>query len=151
MPNTRKANGGDSTDLFNWRNDDITRQMSHNTELIEWDVHSAWFSASLANTNRMVIICEDESTKEKVAMVCFDVEGDRALMSINLSPKMRGRGKAKACLRDAISFFQEYFSFVRFIDAEIKRINIPSQQSFAGVGFVPVKGDADVLYYEYSV
>lgn len=64
---------------------------------------------------------------------------------------MRGKRKAKGCLRDAISFFQKYFSDVRFIDAEIKSINIPSQQSFVGVGFVLVKQDADVLYYEYAV
>ena len=64
---------------------------------------------------------------------------------------MRGKRKAKGCFRDAISFFQKYFSDVRFIDAEVKSINIPSQRSFVGVGFVLIKQDADVLYYEYAV
>ena len=64
---------------------------------------------------------------------------------------MRGKRKAKGCFRDAISFFQKYFSDVHFNDAEIKSINIPSQQSFVGVGFVFVKQDADVLYFEYAV
>ena len=58
---------------------------------------------------------------------------------------MRGKRKGKGFFRDAISFFQNYFSDVRFIDAEVKSINIPSQRSFVGVGFVLIKQDADVL------
>ena len=96
-------------------------------------------------------MCEDESTNKKLAMVRFDVEDDRALISINLSPKMRGKRKAKGCLSDAISFFQKYFSEIRFIDAEIKSINAPSKKLFKGVGFVFVKENADVLYYEYTL
>ena len=151
MPNIRKANESDSKDIFDWRNDEFTRQMSHITDLVDWERHSSWFAASLTNANRLLVICEDEGTNEKVAIVRFDVEEERALISINLSPKMRGKRKAKGCLRDAISFFQKSFSYVRFINAEIKSINVPSQQSFMGVGFVLVKEDADVLYYEYSL
>ena len=151
MPNVRKANESDSRDIFDWRNDELTRQMSHTTDLVEWDGHSAWFAASLNNTTRLLVICENEDTDEKAATVRFDIEDERALSLINLSPQMRGKRKAKGCLRDAIAFFQKYFSDVCFIDAEIKSINIPSQQSFVGVGFVLVKQDADVLYYEYAV
>lgn len=151
MPNIRKANDGDSRDIFDWLNDELTRQMSHTTDLVDWEGHSSWFATSLTNANGLLVMCEDEGTNEKVAIVRFDVEGERALISINLSSKMRGKRKAKECLRDAISFFQKSFSYVRLIAAEIKSINIPSQQSFMGVGFVLVKEDADVLYYEYSV
>ncbi len=45
MPNVRKANESDSRDIFDWRNDELTRQMSHTTDLVEWDGHSAWFAA----------------------------------------------------------------------------------------------------------
>ena len=151
MPNIRKANDDDSRDIFDWRNDELTRQMSHTSDFVDWNGHSGWFAALLANKNRLIVMCEDESTNEKVAMVRFDLEDDRALISINLSPKMRGKQKAKGCLSDAISFFQKYFSDVRFIVAEIKSINIPSQKSFIAVGFVLVKENADVLYYEYAV
>ena len=147
----RQANESHSRDIFDWRNDKLTRQMFHTTDLVEWSEHSAWFAASLTNTKRLLVICEDEDTDEKVAIVRFDVEDKRALISINLSPQMRGKRKAKGCLRDAIAFFQKYFSDVRFIDAEVKSINIPSQRSFVGVGFVLIKQDADVLYYEYAV
>ena len=151
MPNIRKANAGDSREIFDWRNNELTRQMSLATDLIEWEEHSDWFATSLANTNRLLLMCEDEQTNEKVAIVRFDVKEERALISINLSPKMRGKRKAKGCLIDAISFFQKSFSQVRFIDAEIKSINIPSQQSFTGVGFALVKKEAEVVYYQYAV
>ena len=151
MPYIRKANDDDSRDIFDWRNDELTRQMSHTSDFVDWNGHSGWFAASLTNKNRLILMCEEESTNEKVAMVRFDVEGNRALISINLSPKMRGKQKAKGCLSDAISFFQKSYSNVRFIDAEIKSINIASQKSFIGVGFVLAKENADVLYYEYAV
>ena len=151
MPYIRKANDDDSRDIFDWRNDELTRQMSHTSAFVDWNGHSGWFAASLTNKNRLILICEEESTNEKVAMVRFDVEGNRALVSINLSPKMRGKRKAKGCLSDAISFFQKSYSDVRFIDAEIKSINIASQKSFIGEGFVLIKENAEVLYYEYAV
>ena len=150
MPYIRKANDDDSRDIFDWRNDELTRQMSHTSDFVDWNGHSGWFAASLTNKNRLILMCEEESTNEKVAMVRFDVEGNRALISINLSPKMRGKRKAKGCLSDAISFFQKSYSVVQFIDAEIKSINIASQKCFIGVGFVLSKADADVLYYEYA-
>jgi UDP-2,4-diacetamido-2,4,6-trideoxy-beta-L-altropyranose hydrolase len=151
MPNIRKANESDIRDIFNWHNDEYARRMSHTTDLVEWNRHSAWFAASLANTKRLLLICKDENTDEKVATVRFDVEDERALISINISPKMRGKRKARGCLRDSIYFFQRYFSDVRFIDAEIKPINITSQRAFLSVGFVLKKEDADVLYFEYAV
>lgn len=147
----RKANDGDSRDIFDWRNDELTRQMSNKSDFINWKRHSGWFAASLTNKNRLILICEEKITNEKVAMVRFDVEGNRALISINLSPKMRGKQKAKRCLGDAISFFQKSYSNVQFIDAEIKSINTVSQKSFIGAGFVLLKEDADVLYFEYPV
>ena len=64
MPNTRKANKRDSRDIFDWRNDELTRQMSHTTDLVEWEKHSTWFAASLANPQRLLVMCEDESTNE---------------------------------------------------------------------------------------
>jgi len=149
MPNTRNANASDSKDIFNWRNDELTRQMSKTTNLVEWDEHNSWFTASLSNPYRLLVICENEVTKEKIAIVRFDIEDERALISINISPKMRGKRMAYGCLKDAIFFFKKHFPNVRFIDAEIKNINIPSQRSFMSAGFLLVKKDTNIFYYEY--
>ena len=45
----RKANDEDSRDIFDWRNDELTRQMSHNTDFVDWDSHSNWLYSSLIN------------------------------------------------------------------------------------------------------
>ena len=42
MPNIRKANDDDSRDIFDWRNDELTRQMSHTSDFVDWNGHSGW-------------------------------------------------------------------------------------------------------------
>ena len=151
MPSVRRADELDSKDIFDWRNDALTRRMSHSTDLVEWDAHMRWFAASLSNPNRLLIICEDENSNAKVAVVRFDIKSVRALISINLSPNMRGKGKAKQCLKDSIALFQTICPKVRFIDAEIKPINTASQHSFIGVGFTLLGEKEGVLRYEYVI
>ena len=36
----RSAKENDSKDIFEWRNDKITRQMSHSSEIIDYENHS---------------------------------------------------------------------------------------------------------------
>lgn len=150
MPNIRRAHQSDSKDIFDWRNDALTRQMSHTTDLVQWDEHNTWFAASLKNQNRLLLICEDENLNKKIAVVRFDIKNDRALISINLSPSMRGKGKAKSCLIDAIKHFKTIHKKVKIIDAEVISANIASQRSFSSVGFILTKKDNNVFFYEYT-
>jgi RimJ/RimL family protein N-acetyltransferase len=148
MPNVRAAEEKDSLDIYEWRNDELTRQMSHTTDLVEWEGHSKWFAASLKNESRLLAICEEVESTSKVAVVRFDVVNDRALISINLSPSMRGKGLAKGCLSKSIIFFKSLFPNVSYIDAKIKSFNTASKRSFEAAGFVFIKELDDVLYYE---
>ena len=43
----RNAKENDTKDIFEWRNDEITREMSHSSEIIEWENHCKWFLSSL--------------------------------------------------------------------------------------------------------
>ena len=148
MPNVRAAEEKDSLDIYEWRNDELTRQMSHTTDLVEWEGHSKWFAASLKNESRLLAICEEVESTSKVAVVRFDVVNDRALISISLSPSMRGKGLAKGCLSKSIIFFKSLFPNVSYIDAKIKSVNTASKRSFEAAGFVFIKELDDVLYYE---
>ena len=145
MLNVRAANAGDSEDIFNWRNDELTRQMSHTTDFVKWYEHSRWFASSLANDKRLLLICEDGKSKTKIGIVRFDIDSDRALISFNLFPRMRGIGLAKKCLSSAIGYFKTSFAEVSSIDAEIKSQNSASKASFEGVGFVFKKESDNVL------
>ena len=149
MINARLAIITDSKDIFEWRNDELTRQMSYTSDVVGWDGHSNWFAASLKNKNRFLLMCEEDSSGEKVAVIRFDIENDNALISINISPKVRGRGLAKICLSTSISFFKSKFPLVQHIFAEIKLINEASSRAFKGVGFILKEETNDIKTYEY--
>jgi|TARA_B110000090_G_C13360838_1_gene438342 UDP-2,4-diacetamido-2,4,6-trideoxy-beta-L-altropyranose hydrolase len=151
MINTRVAIITDSKDIFEWRNDELTRKMSHTTDIVEWEGHSAWFASSLESKNRLLLLCENENGSKKIAVVRFDVSSTRALVSINLSPEMRGKGISKQCLSESIENFKNEFPQVVALDAEIKPENIASQRVFKSVGFVNVRDDVSTLYFEYLI
>jgi L-amino acid N-acyltransferase YncA len=151
MIKTRKAELSDSKIIFEWRNDQLTRAMSHSTDNVDWEGHNNWFASSLKNKHRLLLLCEDENNFNKIAVVRFDVESSRALVSINLAPNMRDKGLSKQCLHEAITSFRNEFPQVIALDAEIKLRNIASQRLFESVGFINVRDDANTLFYELSI
>jgi len=130
----RLASDSDSRNIYEWRNDDLTRKMFRTSECVEWNEHCKWFASTISNPNRCLLICESEK-REPIAVVRFDIENNCAELSINLSPLKRGKGYASLCLSSAISYFEAYFPFVSELIAEIKTINIPGRKSFERVGF----------------
>ena len=151
MIKTRKAGLKDSKIIFEWRNDELTRTMSHTTDIVDWERHSAWFASSLENKNRLLLLCENKNESKKMAVVRFDVNSTRALVSINLAPDMRGKGISKQCLSGSIERFKNEFPQVTALDAEIKLENVASQRLFKSIGFVNIRGDIDTLYFEYFI
>ena len=151
MINTRAATITDSRDIFEWRNDELTRKMSHTTDILKWEWHSAWFASSLKNKNRLLLLCEDINDSKKIAVVRFDINYKRALVAINLSPEMRGKGISKQCLSKSIENFKNIFPQVVALDAEIRLENIASQRVFKSVGFMNVRDDVTTLYFEYLI
>lgn len=145
----READNRDIADIFYWRNDEYTRQMSHKTQLIDWEDHVVWFATSLAKENRLLLICEDEITVEKIAIVHFEVKINDALISINIAPKFRGKNRAKDCLRVAMSVLKSKFPRAETVRADILTGNIPSQKAFLGVGFEMKWQVNNTLVYEY--
>ena len=130
----RLATEADSKEIFEWRNDELTRQMSHTSEVVEWEGHRRWFENSLSSQCRLLLICEGIFS-EKIAIVRFDLEADDALVSINLSPNQRGKGFAKDCLSSSIDYISKKYKDLQYLMAEIKEINLASQKTFLGVGF----------------
>jgi L-amino acid N-acyltransferase YncA len=151
MIKTRKARLKDSKTIFEWRNDELTRTMSHTTDIVDWKRHSAWFASSLENKNRLLLLCENKNDSKKMAVVRFDVNSTRALLSINLASDMRGKGLSKQCLSESIESFKNEFPQVTALDAEIKLENIASQRLFKSIGFVNVSDDVNTLYFEYFI
>jgi RimJ/RimL family protein N-acetyltransferase len=94
------------------------------------------------------LICYIEGTHEKVAAVRFNLQNNIAIISINLSPSMRGKGFAVPCLNEAIDYFISKFSSLSIIEAEIKSVNLASIKAFEAVGFVLNRQDKEIQYYK---
>ena len=143
----RSAKENDSRDIFEWRNDKITRQMSHSSEIIDYENHSRWYSSSLDSESRILLICEDDSN-EKIAIIRFDISESSAVISINLNPTQRGKGLARSCLIGSIEFFSREYIGINNLIAEIKEDNIASQKTFLGIGFTKYNLKDNVGFYE---
>ena len=149
--NVRPAQDDDARDIFAWRNDEITRKMSHSMNEIDWASHLKWYLSSLGNPNRCLLICYLPKTKKKVGLVRFTLENNVALTSINIAPSMRGQGLAKLCLSSSITFFKEnHFKATEF-EAEIKPNNLASRRAFEEVGFVFNRIENGVGYFTLSL
>ena len=143
----RRAKEDDSKDIFQWRNDELTRQMSHTSEIIDWENHKRWYSTSLDSKTRILLICEDDQN-EKIAIVRFDISESNAVISINLNPTKRGKSLAKSCLIRTIEFFSKKHFKIKKLIAEIKEDNIASQKTFLGIGFTKYNLKNNVGFYE---
>ena len=152
MLTIRYAKKDDSIDIFNWRNDKHTQKMSLSKNIITKIEHDRWFNSQINNKKNIIFILElkKELTK-KVCVVRYNIENDTALVSINLSPEMRGKKLAVKCLKHSMSFFKFHHPNIHTINAQILAINIPSIISFESVGFIHEKTINDILYYQYNV
>jgi len=143
----RSAKEDDSKDIFEWRNDELSRRMSHSSKIIEWENHNIWYSNSLDLKSRLLLICENDHNK-KIAIIRFDISELHALISINLNPIQRGKGLAKSCLNRSIEFFAKEYIDIKNIIAEIKEDNIASQKLFLGIGFTKYNLKGNVGFYK---
>lgn len=146
----RPATIKDTKDIFDWRNDELTRKMSINTNSLAWEDHKLWFRDSLESKSRVLLICEQISGA-KLSIVHFDISEDSALVSINFNPQHRGKGLAKNCLSKSIEYLSNNTLEVFRLIAKIRRENIVSQKIFLGVGFKKCNSQENVILYEKSL
>ena len=149
----RKANMGDCKEVFEWRNDSITRQMSFTSNVVLWEDHLRWYELSLASEKRLLLICEaKEKVKNiKLGIVRFDFVDDGRIseISINLSPSVRGKGYGKECLKKSIFYMADEWPMCKLITANVKKINETSKRVFEQVGFNVVAEDD--LFWKFEL
>src|ERR1035437_4870882 len=69
----RRATVADSRQLWTWRNDPATRAGSKSHTEVPWDDHHRWFTASLARTDRILLVVQDPVGP--VGTVRWDLKG----------------------------------------------------------------------------
>lgn len=142
------ATGADSRDVFDWRNDPGSRQVSKQSALIDWETHAAWFAAALASPDRNIFIGYCGS--EKIGSIRFDRirnSEQNFLVSIVVAPPRRGRGFGLALLRAGIAVLPDGST----LEAEIGTGNLASQRIFQACGFERILDKCDGEFLRYRL
>ena len=149
MLKARLANLDDSKDIFSWRHDIHTQKMSLQKKIFSIKEHENWFLQQINDKNILILILETHKN-DKVGVVRFNTNNNIALISINISPPMRGKRLAKKCIELSIKYFERIYPSIKTVQAQILPINIPSIISFEKAGFIFKKTKKGINYYHYS-
>lgn len=149
----RHANETDSQDIFDWRNDPLTRAASLNTGEIDREAHQLWFSSALKNESLVMYLGHADDSSEALGMCRFDIDfgSNSAEVSINLNPKFRGKGLGKTLLTASIAKFVEDTHGLKSLTATVKEDNVSSVRLFRNAGFELVSAGENPLKFELSL
>lgn len=130
----RKAFADDAEDIFEWRNNELTRAMSLNSVEIIWEDHKFWYENAINSPNEIILI--GDSNKQSIGVVRFTrSQPERVLVSINLNPNFRGMGLGKLLLGESVKWLEREHGEIKKIFAEIKTENLVSIAMFKSCGF----------------
>lgn len=130
----RPAVAEDQSLIFEWRNYPEIVALSASKLPVAWEEHLVWFSNFLADSERMLLIIQDDS--RPVGQARFDkVANDTLIMGIYLIPSMVGQGRGKRLIESACSYAKAKWPNSNYIKAEIRKENIRSRRAFAAAGF----------------
>lgn len=149
MVKVRPAVEGDSLALWEWRNDPLARANSLTSDEVSFARHAAWYANSLASPTRRIYIGLDNEL-DRIGMVRFDRDDERAIVSINLAPHARGHGLSAPLLAAALETFHAEHPAVVELIAEIKESNTSSLRLFASAGFAPCELNDGLWTYTRS-
>jgi RimJ/RimL family protein N-acetyltransferase len=141
----RQAIHDDSHDVWEWRNDPVTRMFSRSKNLISWSDHSTWFRAAFSDPRFKLYLGIHDS--QKVGICWFKLSGSRAEVSINMNPSFRGQKLSAVFLNKSIETLRGEVGFVEII-ASIYKSNHRSEKAFINAGFLIDGSDDDFTYYK---
>lgn len=130
----RRAAINDCGDIFRWRNDEVTRKNSFNSEIIPYEEHCRWFKKTLNDTSKLLFIGINENN-EKCGVIRFDIKNSLASeIHINVAPEKRKKGIGTKLIEESCKlFFKE--TKAKLVFARIKEENSISVKAFLNSGF----------------
>jgi len=132
----------DSRRIWEIRNDPSSRIYSHDSEIIPFEHHNAWYSEKYfqSNRNKCYVVVEDGYV---IGYCRIDLSGDIYLVSIGIDRAYRNRGYGYLLLSAAIKGRQKLVAY-------IFKNNLASQQLFKKVGFRATKETEEEIVFECS-
>jgi UDP-2,4-diacetamido-2,4,6-trideoxy-beta-L-altropyranose hydrolase len=148
----RRAVAEDCRRLWEWRNEQATREASFNTEYIAFEEHERWFLRKLPDPQMRILIAED-SEGHDIGYIRFDIRGGEAEISVSVDENQRGKGYGATIIKMGSDYLLSG-EHVKRIIARIKHVNPGSVFAFERAGFT-VRGymqiagvDACEMVYE---
>ena len=145
----RFAQYEDLEDLFEWRNDEDTREASFNTNEIDINEHDKWFKGSLVNPEKNIFIICDKNCN-KLGQIRFDRKGDSAELSITINPNYRNQGIGTLVLTKASKYYLDNFTVKKLV-GKVKTSNIASLKAFEKAGFKIYKRFGEYVELSYNL
>lgn len=131
----RPATLAECRELYEWRNHPSIRRVSRDSREIDWETHQKWMAAVLQSPQRDLLIGSDGEVD--IGVVRFDVQGEKAEVSIYLAPEVRSPWSGRDLLLSAEEWFVGKRPEVRQIVAEVLGGNLISTRLFLGSGYRP--------------
>lgn len=132
----REARMADAELLWRWANDRETRRNSFSKAAIPYADHVAWLERRLASEATRTWIFSDAEVP--IGQVRFDMSGEIAEVGITVAPEQRGRGYARAMLRQAVRRLREERGDRVRPRASVLARNAASLRLFKACGFEEV-------------
>ena len=129
----RKARISDMMEVYEWRNDLLSRSMFFNNSEVKLDEHKAWFKSYLKNPKKVIYIGILEKQKVGVTRFDFSKKNNTAEVSINLNPIMRNKRLSLSLLSSSVSIYLKNKNVD--LRARVKNQNLPSLIIFKKAGF----------------
>lgn len=144
----RFAEPEDVKDLFRWRNDEVTRQASFNTDKISFEEHKKWFEETLADPKRnLFIICDKQCNK--LGQIRLDKKDNVAEIDITINPNYRNQGIGSLSLFKVVHIYINNFGSKQVI-AKVKKDNMSSLKAFEKAGFKMHEKHDDYIELRYE-
>jgi UDP-2,4-diacetamido-2,4,6-trideoxy-beta-L-altropyranose hydrolase len=132
-PVLRRTIDADCRCFWEWANDPGARAVSFARDPIPWERHMEWFRARMADPKSILYTAVNRAGAP-IGMVRFQVDGARAILSINLGEAFRGKGNGGRML--ALAAFELFQTTgVTAIDAFVRLSNQASIRLFEGAGY----------------
>lgn len=128
MLNIRLANIQDMKNVFDLSNDDTVRRNSIHSEKIDWNNHVKWFTNKIDSAESIFYTAEDDSVF--VGYCRLDKENDIWIVTIHISPAMRGKGYGTKIIREVCKSNTE-----KHLVSFVKESNDPSYKMFLHCNF----------------
>jgi spore coat polysaccharide biosynthesis protein SpsF len=129
----RKAKLSDLDLYFVWANDSTTRSNSYNTQEVDYQEHTNWFSRKIEDRKSLLLVFENEENIP-VGQIRIEHKTDENIIGISIDTEFRSLGLAVPMLTIACEAFFTNFQ-AKNIHAYIKKTNLASLNSFKKAGF----------------